>query len=110
MIVGTTSIEFEDIRKFINKPNDLVEYVTTLVPTWARHIDCLVHNQRFYVAIHIRGMLTIPYKQRVEMTKALTSGIRIKGVISSFTSIYDIIDLCDKELLVEMLKGYYYDK
>lgn len=104
MIVGTTNINYSEIKLFAGKPDDLVIYVEGLVPIWARHIHCLAHNQRFYVAIHLRKVLSIPYKVRMEMCEALISGISVRGIMSSFTSVTEILDICDKEMLVRMLK------
>lgn len=104
MIVGSTNIDYSNIKLFAGKPDDLVIYVEGLVPVWARHITCLAHNQRFYVATHLRRVLSIPYKVRMEMCNALVSGINVRGLMSSFTSITEILDVCDKEMLVQMLK------
>lgn len=104
MIVGTTNIDYEDIKLLVGKPEELIIYAESLVPVWARHITCLAHNQRFYIAIHLRRVLSIPYKLRIEMCEALISGINVRGVMSSFTSITEILDVCNKEMLVEMLK------
>ena len=104
MIVGTTSIDYEIIKEFVGMPESLVQYVEDMVPSWAKHISGITDNQKYYVALHIRKMLSIPYKQRVELTDALTLGIHISGVISSVVSITDIINACDKKSLIEMLK------
>ena len=104
MIVGTTNIDYSILKSFVGKPEDLVAYVESLVPTWARHIPAIVYNQRFYIAIHLRKVLTIPYKPRMELVNALVKDINIQGVMSNFTAITDIISVCDKTALVEMLK------
>lgn len=104
MIVGTTKVDYAVLKSFVGKPRELVVYTESLVPSWARHIDCIVNNQRFYIAIHLRKVLTIPYKQRMELVNALIENINIRGVMSSFTSIYDILDMCNKDDLVSMLK------
>lgn len=103
MLVGTTNIDYGTIKEFANQPEDLVRYVENHIPVWARHIPCLAHNQRFYVALHLRNVLTLPFKTRKEMTDALIDGINIRGLMSSFTSITDILDACDKDALLQML-------
>lgn len=104
MIVGTTDIDYEAIKSFIGKPDELVLYAESLIPVWARHIKCLAHNQRFYIAIHLRKMLTIPYKTRMELVNELVKDISIQGIVSSFTSITEILDSCDKKALIGMLQ------
>ncbi len=105
MIVGTTKLDYERLKQFEGNPDELIEYVDMLVPSWALHIKGIASNQRFYVAIHLRKLLTIPYKPRMELVNALVSGIRIAGVITQFTPITDIVDICDKQLLVKMLES-----
>lgn len=104
MLVGTTAINYEELKEFAGKPKELVTYVCGLVPTWARNIPNIVANQRFYVALHIRKILTLPYQVRTDMVNALVEGINLSGVISNVVSITDIIDMCDKKALAEMLK------
>lgn len=104
MIIGTRDIKTEEVKRYADDPSGLVAYVEGLVPVWARHINCLAHNQRFYVAIHLRNVLTLPYKVRMSMASTLLEGIQVRGVMSSFTPITDILDACDKEALLEMLE------
>jgi hypothetical protein len=40
----------------------------------------------------------------MELVNALISGITIKGTSNSFTAITDIVDSCDRDTLVAMLK------
>lgn len=104
MLVGSTDLNFAEIKKFVGRPLDIVAYATSLVPIWARHMDVLVNNQRYYLAINIRNMLSIPYKQRDELVKILTANIRIAGVITGFTPITELVDNCDKDKLIQMLE------
>lgn len=104
MIVGTTNLNYDELKTYVNKPQELPAYCENLVPLWARHIEPIVLNQRYYVAINIRNMLSIPYKQRMEMLEPLLKGLTVKGVISSFTSIAEIINVCDKKALAHMVQ------
>lgn len=105
MIVGTTSIDYEVLKQFAGRPDDLVIYVEGLVPSWARHLPQITNNQRFYVAAHLRGVLTLPYPVRMELVNALVNGITVSGIISSFTSIHDIISACDKNMLTSLIEN-----
>lgn len=104
MVVGTCNVKTEDCLKFINNPTGLISYVEELVPIWARHIPSIVDNQRFYVALHLRNSLSLPYKTRMSLAEPLLKGIKIRGVMSSFTPISSILDVCDKEALIKMLE------
>lgn len=104
MILWTTQIDYEVLKSFIGKPNDLVVYVESTIPRWLRHIKAITQNQRYYIAIHLRKALTIPYKQRMELVEALVKDIQITGTSTSFTAMSDIIDMCDKDMLIKMLE------
>lgn len=104
MIVGRTNLNYAELKRFVGKPHELVAYTENLVPAWARHINEIVANQRYYVAIHLRNVLSIPYKQRKELVEALIEGVSITGVMSSFTSITELVDACDKSMLIKMIE------
>lgn len=105
MLIGYTTVDYEALKKFVNNPDDIVTYVISQIPIWARHIDGICDNQRYYIALHLRKVLTIPYKQRTELVDALTRGIYLRGVCTNFVSITDIVNACDKESLIAMLKA-----
>lgn len=105
MLVGTTHVDHEKIKKFIGNPSGIVTYVETLVPLWARHIPGIIDNQRYYVAIHVRKLISIPYKLRMELANALINNIRLHGMVSEFISIKEVIDQCNQQALCEMVKG-----
>ncbi len=104
LIIGTAKLDFEALKDFEGRPSELVTYVESLVPTWARHIDGIVENQRFYTAIHLRKVLTLPYKPRMELVEALTDSIRVHGLISQFTPIDELVNNCDRDKLVLLLR------
>lgn len=104
MIVGTTSLDYKELKMFVDKPEELVCYVDNLVPMWAKHIKGIVYNQRYYVAVHLRNVLTIPYKSRMAMVDALIKDVTLTGIMSDFTSIIDIVESCNKESLLHMIE------
>lgn len=103
MLVGTTDVNSTELRKYVNFPEKLVTYTEELVPVWARHMTCLLENQRYYVAVLLRNMIQIPYKTRESCIEALLSNISISGVMGTFIPITDIIEFCDKEMLIKAL-------
>lgn len=104
MIVGTTDIDMQYIRQHVGDPDTIVKYACSLVPSWASHIQGIMDNQRYLVAVKLRNMLSIPYKVRESATSALIEGISLYGMVNDFVSITEIIDLCDKDKLAEALK------
>lgn len=105
MLIGTDQIDYKELYKRVNNPEELVTYVETLVPVWANHIHAIVYNQRYFTAVQIRNMLQIPYKTREACTDALLDGISINGVMNGFVPITDVIEQCDKEALIAALTG-----
>lgn len=104
MIVGTTEVPIEELKVVVNGHSDIVEYAVGLVPTWARHVRGIVNNQRYYVAVLLRNITSIPYKVRQPLIEKLLNGIALTGLATNVCSITDIIEMCDKELLTEALK------
>lgn len=104
MIVGTTKLDYKSLKRFVGRPEELLVYTDNLVPKWARHIESIVLNQRYYVAIHLRNVLSIPYKQRMQLVEHLLSSVTLQGVTSEFVAITEIVDSCDKEALIKMLE------
>ena len=110
MVIGTTELNFDIIKTFASHPEDLPAYCDNTVPLWARHLDTVIKNQRYYMAINIRNLLTIPFKERQRMIETLVRGVTIKGVVTEFVCITDIIEACDKDLLLRVLEEYSKDE
>ena len=107
MIVGTTNLDYAELKRFAGRPHELVAYVDSLVPIWARHVTEIVMNQRYFVAIHLRNVLTIPYKQRRELVDELIKDVSITGLMTGFTSIEDIVKSCANEEFIKMIEVKY---
>lgn len=106
MVVGCLKIDFDEIKKFVKHPVDIVAYCDNLVPSWCRHVEPIVMNQRYYMAINIRGMLTIPFKQRMELVELLIRGVTVTGVMAHFIEIHEIIEACDRDKFIRVLEDY----
>lgn len=110
MVVGTLYLDYDVIKTFTSHPEDIVAYCDSTVPIWANHLDTIVKNQRYYMAIHIRNLLTLPFNDRQRMVEHLIKGITVSGVMTVFISITDIIEACDKKLLLRVLEEYIKDE
>lgn len=110
MVVGDLKLNYDVIKTFLNHPEDIVAYCESCIPVWAQHIQQLKFNQRYYMAIHIRDLKNIPFRDRQALVEPLIKGITLVGVMSSFTSITDIIEACDKETLLRVVKEYLKDE
>lgn len=103
MIIAERKLDYSYLKDNISNTEKIVDYAIGLVPKWARHIESVVDNQRYYVAIHLRNMLSIPYKLRSNATNKLIDGITISGMMSDFVTIDEILNECNKEQLVQAL-------
>lgn len=104
MIVGTTFIDYNKINTFIGRPREFCDWVDSLVPKWARHITSIKDNQRYYIAIHLRQVISIPYVRRMELINPLIDGIHVRGSIDEFVAITEILDACDLPSLIVAVK------
>lgn len=104
MLIGTKDLNFEYIKQHQSEPDSIVNYALSLVPKWAVHIRGIVANQRYYVAVKVRNMLTIPYKTREAITNRLIEDISLYGMINDFVSLDELLSECNTEKLVEALR------
>lgn len=105
MLVGTTKLDYDKIKRYCNSHMELIQYAEELVPDWLRHVTPIVHNQRYYVAISIRNLKSIPFKTRMAMVEALLDGVQLKGVMSCFITLDELMNQCNIEALVELLEA-----
>lgn len=105
MIVGDAKINYGLIHRYIQEPQLLVRMVQDTVPTWCRHREEIVNNQRYMYAVYIRNLLNIPYKLRKDATFALIQNINITGMTTAFIPITEVVDACDKQALLRMLEA-----
>lgn len=110
MVIGTNSLNFDVIKTFVNHPEDIVAYCDNTVPLWAQHVDAIIKNQRYFMAINIRNMLTIPFRDRQRLIDYLTKGVTIKGVVTEFVCITDVVEACNKKQLLRVLEEYAKDE
>lgn len=104
MLVAVIDIDTEFIKQHQMEPESIVRYAVSLVPSWAVHIRGIVDNQRYYVAVRVRNMLTIAYKTREAITNALIREISLYGMLNDFITLDELLDECDKTKLSEALR------
>ncbi len=103
MLIFTNKVDWEKVKKFTYNPESALKYVDSLVPEWARHIQNIQNNQRYFVAVYMRNVYSIPYKDRMNLVKVLTDGISLSGLSTGFVALDELIDACDKETLKQAL-------
>lgn len=105
MIVGDSNVDYALIRRYISQPELFPKAVELTVPIWCRHLTAVIYNQRYMYAVYTRNLISIPYKQKQAMLQKLLEGVSITGTTTTFVSITDILNVCNKEKLAEMLEA-----
>lgn len=108
MLIFTKDLDWELLKKHAGNPEKLVALVDSSIPAWAAHINNIHNNQRYYAAVYLRNVLSIPFKQRMEVVNKLTEDISVSGLTSYFVSVEELIDYCNKDSLVKALKELSY--
>lgn len=104
MLISTRNIDYDIVTKCVGRPDSLVTYANSLVPIWAHHVNGLVDNQRYYLALHVRKLLNIPYKRRKELYEALVNGISLTGVMTQFITLDELFSFCNMSDLIHVLR------
>jgi hypothetical protein len=90
MIVGTRIVPLGRLNEASRSVQSLIEFSRELVPRPIRHIDAVVDNQRYLVAVTLRKVKSIPYSKKSELCDGLLEGVTVRGVVNE---IYDFEDL-----------------
>lgn len=91
MIVGEKNIDWKVIKRCLQSPTSLIHYCDSLIPPALQHVPAIKDNQRYYVALRIRGSKAIPWYHKMEFCKVLTNGIQVKGVMDEVYDYHDIV-------------------
>ena len=103
MIVGKKNIDKAELIKRISSVSSLIEYSDSLVPDCLKYRKEIIYNQRYIVALAIRGILTIPYSDKVSLLYSLLQDVYITGVVDRIYDYEDLLDYVDEEV-VERIK------
>lgn len=87
-------------------PDTAPNYIKNLIPQWALCIPGIVNNQRYFHAINVRNATSVPYKIRTPVVQSLVEGIAINGICTEFITVDELLDACDKEALILLLKEF----
>lgn len=104
MLVGKAEFDYAYIKENIQNPQRVVDYVESLVPTWAKHINGITDNQKYYAALRVRNAISIPYKQRTAVVEALMRGTTVTGLIYQVVTIEQVLAACNTEAMCKLLE------
>lgn len=105
MIVGTKDVEYSAIRAHCTDVETLSNYCEMLVPRIIRHDKRIVNNQKYYIAMIVRTMQSIPWNRRKELYEGLLRGVSVTGVINTIYDFNDVLNDIDIDKLARYING-----
>lgn len=106
LIIYTKNINWVTMQGVFDAPDTAANYVKNLIPQWALCVPSIVNNQRYYHAINVRNATSVPYKVRTPVVQSLVEGISISGICTDFITIDELLNACDKDSLITLLKEF----
>lgn len=103
MLVGSKDINLDDLKVASSSDRQLEEYAISLVPKCIRHMEKVIDNQKYLLALYLRDMSSISYTIRKQRCENLIKGISITGVINTVIDFEDVLLEVDMDLLVMYL-------
>ncbi|MCM1440872.1 MAG: hypothetical protein NC131_16980 [Roseburia sp.] len=103
MIVGTKDVEAYEVAQHCQDVNTLRSYCDSLVPRVLRHNQKIINNQRYLIALVVRGVKSIPYSQRKKLYEGLLEGVSITGLANKIYDYDDIILSIDVDMLAQFI-------
>lgn len=97
MIIGTKSVDFSALKKACSSVEALQAFTLSLVPTPLRHLESVIDNQKYFVALQVRAIQSLSWKRRKELCEGLLKGARIKGTPYAFYDYSDLLLEIDRE-------------
>lgn len=105
MIVGTKKIDIAQLRRASKDITILRRYCENLIPSQFKHIPEILNNQKYLVALTLRGLLGMSFKRKDFIVEELLSETSITGVTHQFVDIEDLLGACDIDKLFTQLLG-----
>lgn len=106
MIIGTTKVSLPLIDKAIKDYDNLYEYAKSLLDKSIQHNEQLIFNQMYYCLIYYRKESPKHWKIKKELISEIVKNIRIKGYLTSYIEINEIVSAYTNEKRFErFVKG-----
>lgn len=103
MVIGTKSVDNSSILQHMNGLEAVRNFSDSLVPKCLQHVEAIMYNQRYYMALRIRQLKGVSYDTRKFYSEGLLQGIYVTGTLNSISDFYDILLSIDVPKLIEML-------
>lgn len=103
MVICNYDVDVDKIISLKNNPEDMLEYVTNLLPPRYRFNVNLISNQRYYCTTLVLDS-KLPIEEKREITDILLRKIKTVGYLDSFINITEIESLVDADRLNELMR------
>lgn len=110
MLVGTKVIPRDKLKEACKSKEDLEAFAISLVPRVLRHVDSVINNQKYLVAVEIRSLRGLLFLEKKHLTESILEGVYITGSINTLIDMEDLListnaDLLFKEVFKEEIKA-----
>ena len=107
MIVATHSFPVTRLMSITDSVG-LLEFADSLIPSYLKHQQLLVNNQRYIVANHFRQTTSIGYDKCRSICNAVLESNMIAGFANAVYDVSDLLSNCnvEKVLLLALLRDY----
>lgn len=104
MIIGSKDVDAYDVREHCTSVPSLRQYSDSLVPRILSHNMQIINNQRYYIAMIVRTIVSIPYAERKSLYEGLLEGVGVTGCINEIYDFEDLVRDVDIERLADFVK------
>lgn len=95
MLVGTTNISVAEIEACNKRVGALKRLAISKVPYLFRHIQAIVDNQTYYLALIVRNLYKNDYNTWHPICTSLLEGIHVTGCVDSIYTCADLVSECN---------------
>ena len=99
MIVGSTKIDYEFLRRNYKNVENIKRYIVGCIPERFRHVRQIYDNQTYYVCMCLRKVGITDYKELHATLHSLLSGVKITGYVDFVVECEFLLQLSNKDKL-----------
>lgn len=105
MLVGTKNINMSELKKACDTEDSLLRYTLKLVPLPMKHMQAVISNQKYLIALNVRTIISIPWKRRKGLCEYILRGVVIKGAVDAIYDYQDLLEEIDVDIFKELLNA-----
>lgn len=103
IVICNYNVDLDKLISLKNNPNEMLDYVTNLLPPRYRFNINLISNQRYYCTTLILDS-KLPIEEKREIANILLKNIKTVGYLDSFINITEIESLVDVNRLNKLME------